>query len=250
MGQYFDLVKQQKVMFESHMDPAKVIQNLILIVSSSDPYFTPKVRVSAIKVLEFLCDLDTHPEFRYSDERNNPYFEVICKSFQDYVSISKRFAEFYSPSNLNKFIQEMEEQESSAMQIDDDPRQQRPLQSSQNYSTDNAFASQMFLRSFLSFMFTLISLRTQSMKTQLFPQLIEPIVRIITVMPRNNSYVVNLDCQKSALQILKEITRSNIFFDDESHIVLLIERLKIELSILRDDYDNYEVMDTFGPRRL
>ena len=25
MGQYFDLVKQQRVMFESHMDPAKVV---------------------------------------------------------------------------------------------------------------------------------------------------------------------------------------------------------------------------------
>ena len=69
-------------------------------------------------------------------------------------------------------------------------------------------------------------------------------------MPRNNSYIVNLDCQKSALQILKEITRSNIFFDDESHIVLLIDRLKIELSILRDDYNSYRVMDTFGPQAL
>ena len=78
-----------------------------MIIGSPDPYFTPKVRVSAIKVLEFLCELDTHPEFRYSDERTNPYFEAICKNFQDYVSICKRFAEFYSPENLDKFIEEM-----------------------------------------------------------------------------------------------------------------------------------------------
>ena len=97
MGQYFDLVKQQRVMFEKNLDPAKIVQNLILIVSSPDPYFTAKVRTGALKVLEFLCELDTHPEFRYSDERSNPYFEAILKNFQDYVSISKKFAEFYSP---------------------------------------------------------------------------------------------------------------------------------------------------------
>ena len=97
MGQYFDLVKQQRVMFEKNLDPAKIVQNLILIVSSPDPYFTAKVRTGALKVLEFLCELDTHPEFRYSDERSNPYFEAILKNFQEYVSISKKFAEFYSP---------------------------------------------------------------------------------------------------------------------------------------------------------
>lgn len=69
-------------------------------------------------------------------------------------------------------------------------------------------------------------------------------------MPRNNVYILNLDCQKSALQILKEITRSNIFFDDESYIVLLINRLKVELSILRDDFDNYRVMTCFEPQSL
>ena len=50
--------------------------------------------------------------------------------------------------------------------------------------------------------------------------------------------------------MLKEITRSNIFFDDEGHVVLLIDRLKVELAILRDDYDNYRVMDTFEPQTL
>ena len=69
-------------------------------------------------------------------------------------------------------------------------------------------------------------------------------------MPQNNSYIVNLDCQKSALQILKEITRSNVFFDDKSHLVLLIDRLKIELSILKDDYNAYRVTETFEPQVL
>ena len=145
MGQYFDLVKQQKVLFESHMDPAKVVQNLILIIGSSDPYFTPKVRVSAIKVLEFLCELDTHPEFRYSDERTNPYFDVICKYFQDYVSICKRFAEFYSPDSLNKFIEEMRErqdEQASAMQIDDEANQSgRDSNSKASSTTNSVFSS-------------------------------------------------------------------------------------------------------------
>lgn len=63
------------------MDASKVVQNLILIVSSSDPYFTPTVRVSSFKMLEFLCELDAHPEFRYSDERANPFFEVAVRHF-------------------------------------------------------------------------------------------------------------------------------------------------------------------------
>ena len=52
------------------------------------------------------------------------------------------------------------------------------------------------------------------MQTQLFPQLVEPIVRLITVKPVDGFYIVNLDCQKSALQLLKEITRTNVSFDD------------------------------------
>ena len=78
----------------------------------------------------------------------------------------------------------------------------------------HVFSSQTFLRAFLGFMFVLIGFRTRSMQTQLYPQLVEPIIRIVTVMPRDNYYIINLDCQKVALQILKEITRSNVHFDD------------------------------------
>lgn len=59
-------------------------------------------------MLEFLCELDTHPEFKYKSERSNPYFEVVLKNFQEYVSISKKFGDFYNPSNLQNFVSEME----------------------------------------------------------------------------------------------------------------------------------------------
>lgn len=45
----------------------------------------------------------------------------------------------------------------------------------------------------------MIGLKTRNMHTQLFPQLVEPIIRLITVMPRDQTYIINLDCQKSAL---------------------------------------------------
>jgi len=69
-------------------------------------------------VLEFLTELDMHPEFKYSSERSNPYFEIVLKHFQAYVSISKKFADFYSASNLEKFDERMRE-ESKTMQIDE-----------------------------------------------------------------------------------------------------------------------------------
>lgn len=127
MGQYFDLVKKQKTHFDSHMDPTKVVQNLILLVSSPDPYFSASARVSSLKMLEFLCELDSHPEFRYQDERKNPYFDVVVRHFQDYVSIANKFAEFYSPSSLERFFaaktQEQEQaasrQSTSGMQVDE-----------------------------------------------------------------------------------------------------------------------------------
>ena len=68
-------------MFEKHIDPTKVVQNLILIISSKDPYFTSRVRVSALKVLQFLCELDTHPEFRYNNIRDNPYVNIVVLYF-------------------------------------------------------------------------------------------------------------------------------------------------------------------------
>lgn len=129
------------------MDPVKVVQNLILIVGSTDPYFTPRVRVSALHVLLFLCELDTHPEFRYSDERANPYFEVITKNFEEFAMIVKRFSEFYSPANLEKFSSELERQNSSSdgMQVDEE-----------SSSGLSVFSSQYFLRAYLSFLFVLV----------------------------------------------------------------------------------------------
>lgn len=65
-------------------------------------------------------------------------------------------------------------------------------------------------------MFVLVTFRTRPMLTQLYPQLIDPIILILTIKPCDRSYIVNLDCQKSALQILKEISRSNLSFDNSN----------------------------------
>ena len=83
---------------------------MVFIIGSPDPYFTPKVRVASLRLLEFLSELDTHEQFRYQDERSNPYFEVILKHFQEYVSIIKNFAEFYSPASLERFLKEKEDE--------------------------------------------------------------------------------------------------------------------------------------------
>ena len=49
-------------------------------------------------------------------------------------------------------------------------------------------------QSFLSFLFILVNFRTRSMQTQLYPQIIEPVIRIITARPIEKTYIVNLDC--------------------------------------------------------
>ena len=54
------------------------------------------------------------------------------------------------------------------------------------------------------------------------------------MQPTNNLYNVNLGCQKLALKILKEITKSQTF-DDSSQLQRLINRLKKELLILSED---------------
>ena len=40
--------------------------------------------------------------------------------------------------------------------------------------------------------------------------------------------------------MLKEITRTNISFDNQMQLAMMIDRLKVELSILKDDYENYD----------
>ena len=100
----------------------------------------------------------------------------------------------------------------------------------------NTLASQRFLKALLTFTHSLVGYRSRTMQTQLYPQLVEPIVQLIGVMPRDHAYIVNLDCQKNALQILKEITKSQTF-DDSSQLLILIERLKWEFNILKLDFE-------------
>ena len=69
------------------------------------------------------------------------------------------------------------------------------------------------------------------MQIQFFPLLVEPIINLIAMMPKDHVYFLNLDVQKNALKLLKEITRSNTF-DDTNQLQLLIGRLKCEFTIL------------------
>jgi hypothetical protein len=47
-------------------------------------------------------------------------------------------------------------------------------------------------------------------------------VQIITVMPAENRYKINLECQQEALSNLKIITKKSTIFEDSSLMELLI----------------------------
>lgn len=66
--------------------------------------------------------------------------------------------------------------------------------------------------------------------------LAEPIITLVCLKPRNGTYLINLNCQKTALRILKEITRS-LTFDDSNQLLKIIDRLKIELDMLYADFN-------------
>jgi len=75
---------------------------------------------------------------------------------------------------------------------------------------------------FLCFLHDVIDLKTREMEQTLYPQLIEPLVQIITVMPAENRYKINLECQQEALSNLKIITKKSTIFEDSSLMELLI----------------------------
>jgi hypothetical protein len=56
----------------------------------------------------------------------------------------------------------------------------------------------------------------------------------MAIKPRGTTYQMNLGNQKTALRILKEVTRSQPL-DDSIQVQKLIERLKAELDILYGD---------------
>ena len=106
----------------------------------------------------------------------------------------------------------------------------------QSQPPSDIYASQRFLKAYLSFLSVLVKTKTRPLQTQL----VDPMIRLVTVLPANGTYPINLDCQKLALQILKEITRHNPVFDNTGQLTLLVERLKAELAILKDDFKNYK----------
>jgi hypothetical protein len=61
--------------------------------------------------------------------------------------------------------------------------------------------------------------------------LAEPVITLICLLPRNGTYLINLGCQKNALRILKEITRT-LTFDDSNQLLKIVDRLKVELDML------------------
>ena len=81
------------------------------------------------------------------------------------------------------------------------------------------------------FILDITQVKSRSLQTQYFPLLVEPVIQIISLMPEDNVYYLNLDVQRTALKILKEITRQNTF-DDTSQLQVLIERLKRQFFIL------------------
>ena len=73
------------------------------------------------------------------------------------------------------------------------------------------------------------------MQTLLFPQIVEPLACIITIKPSEGLYHLDLVCQEAAQQVLKSITKRSHASDDAQLLSQIIERLKVELLILRED---------------
>lgn len=95
--------------------------------------------------------------------------------------------------------------------------------------------SHRYLLQYLFFMQDMVEMKTREMQNTLCVQIIEPLVQIISVLPHEGIYVVDLACQEAALQILKTITKRSHIFDDSALLVKIIERLKVELRILQED---------------
>ena len=234
------MVKEKRSLFEGAVGPQRVFENLVLIISNPQAnQFAPKITVSALKVMHRMAVLDMHPDFHYSDERHNPYFGEACKYFSVYVRLIKQLAEFYQGPSYDRFLSELRnsQEQDTGMQVDCEAAT-KPIVTTdcKDWGSVSTLASQRFLKALLTFTHSLVGYRSRTMQTQLYPQLVEPIVQIIGVMPRDHAYTVNLDCQKNALQILKEITKSQTF-DDSSQLLILIERLKREFNILKLDFE-------------
>ena len=54
---------------------------------------------------------------------------------------------------------------------------------------------------------------------------------ISAVVPKDGYYRVNLGCQKNALKVIKEITKT-LTFDNTRQLSMIIERLHVEMKIL------------------
>ena len=60
--------------------------------------------------------------------------------------------------------------------------------------TQSQLSSQKLLTYFLRFTDLFVRIRTRSMQTTLYPQLVEPLIQLIEVQPTQKLYNVNLGC--------------------------------------------------------
>jgi hypothetical protein len=94
--------------------------------------------------------------------------------------------------------------------------------------------SQSFLSDFLLFLENIAKCKIRSVNSQIFPQVMNEILRLITVKYDfvRDAYPVNFSCQVSAGKLLKNAIRNQSCFDDTQGIEMLIEKLKHELEII------------------
>ena len=66
MCQEFDFVREKRKLFEEAVNPQKIVQNLVLIISNpQSTQFTSKIVVSVLKVMHRMSVLSSHPDFDY-----------------------------------------------------------------------------------------------------------------------------------------------------------------------------------------
>lgn len=99
----------------------------------------------------------------------------------------------------------------------------------------NETYSQKYLLWYLFFLQDMVEMRSREMQNTMCVQIIEPLVQLIAVKPCAGNYLVDLAVQEAALLILKTITKRSHIFDDSNLLLQIIDRLKAEIFILKED---------------
>ena len=152
----------------------------------------------------------------YRSEKENPFFLEAVRHCQTYALLVSRIAQaqlsIKPPSSFPEDVEMTQEKH---------PWHRR---------TTNE-TSQRYLSYFVRFIDLVVRTRTSSVQIQLYPQLVEPLIAICTVCPKDGYYLMNIGCQKNALKVVKEITKV-IPFENTRQLNLIIERLQYEVNTL------------------